>query len=102
MKSLASIFLLLACSSVSANADIFPHLKAGQPQEVKTLIDRIFICNHLGDEDAYDEERLKALNASAKKYRCNRLEADQAAALKKYKDNPKALKALKTVIAKPY
>jgi hypothetical protein len=89
---------ILALATMSlpaiANDDILPDLKKGQPQQVKALIDRIFICNHLAGEVGDDKEGMKDLLASMRQYRCARVDADEAKMLVRYKNNRKVIDAL--------
>ncbi len=95
LKHLICIVALAATAVPAAsNDDIFPELKKGQPQKVKALIDRIFICNHLAGEVGGDKESMKELLASMRRYRCGYVDADEAKLRALYKGDPKVLAAL--------
>ncbi|MGZ4891562.1 MAG: hypothetical protein ACXV2B_04810 [Halobacteriota archaeon] len=69
-------------------------LKAGQPTDVKKLIDRLAGCTHWGGEEPYDPERKREISLAVKDLRCDRLEKDEAAAQKRYAKRPGVLKVL--------
>lgn len=69
-------------------------LKAGQPKHVKKLIDRLAGCAHWSGEEPYDAERKKEISLAMKDLQCDRLEKDEAAALKRDAKRPGVLKVL--------
>jgi cytochrome c556 len=87
---LAVIFALQAAASDDPLAD----LKKGQPKDVVELIDRLVGCNHWSGEEPYDAERRKEISDAMAELRCDRLEKDEAAALKRYAKRPDTITAL--------
>jgi hypothetical protein len=92
--SICILALAVMSLPVFANDDILPELKKGQPQKVKALIDRIFICNHLAGEVGDKKEGKKDLIDSMQQHRCGRVDTDQAEMLARYKNNRKVIDAL--------
>jgi len=88
------VLLALAASGVHAEEDPFADLKKGQPKEVGAVAERIAVCNHFAGEEPYDAERRQEIADAMKKYRCGKLERDEAGLRKRYKDNPGVLEAL--------
>ena len=88
------ISLCLLAAQVSASDDPLAGLKAGQPGNVKKLIDRLAGCTHWSGEEPYDIERKREIAAAMKELRCDQLQKDEAAALKRYAKEPRVLKAL--------
>ncbi|XLZ71003.1 hypothetical protein ABT364_03295 [Massilia sp. SR12] len=88
------ICLLLAASAVRAEDDPYKELTKGQPKEVAAVAKRIAICTHFAGEEPYDAERQQELAAALKKYRCGRLDKDEAALFQRYKDKPSVKAAL--------
>lgn len=69
-------------------------LKKGVPKDVASFIDRTFECNHWGGEEPYDAKRAKQIERAVKRLRCDGLPRDEKKLRKKYRNNPKVLKAL--------
>lgn len=88
------VISILIASGVHAEADPFADLKKGQPKDVAAVAERIALCTHFGGEEAYDAERRKELDAAIKKYRCEKLDSDEAALRIRYKGNPGVQAAL--------
>jgi len=66
----------------------------GQPKDVAAVVERIAICAHFAGEEPYDAGRRKEIAAAMKKYRCEKLDKDEAALRKRYKDNSVVLGVL--------
>jgi hypothetical protein len=96
-RHLACILLCLTALRAAAAADEDPlaDLKKGQSKDVAALIERIVECNHWSGEEPYNAERKKEISSALTDLKCNRLTLDESKTLKKYANNPKALKALK-------
>jgi hypothetical protein len=88
------VFLCLLAVQALASDDPLAHLKAGQPRDVKQLIDRLAGCAHWSGEEPYDAERRREITLAMKDLRCDRLQKDEAAALKRYAKRPRVLKVL--------
>lgn len=88
------IFLCLFAAQAAASDDPLASLKAGQPGDVKKLIDRLAGCAHWSGEEPYDAERKTEISLAMKNLRCDRLEKDEAVARKRYSKRPAVLKVL--------
>ena len=58
------------------------------------MIDRIVGCNHWLGESPYDPDRAKEIRQAVSVLRCNELEKNESAVLKKFRSDPKVKKAL--------
>lgn len=88
------IGLFLIASAGHAEVDALADLTKGQPKEVAAVAERIAICTHFAGEEPYDAARRREIAAAMKKYRCEKLEKDEAILRKRYKDNAAALDVL--------
>ncbi len=88
------ILLCLFAAQAAASDDPLDSLKAGQPRDVKKLIERLAGCTHWSGEEPYDAERRREISLAMKNLRCDRLEKDEAAARKRYAKRPEVLKVL--------
>ena len=88
------LLLFIAIAALAQEYDPAAKIRQGQPKPVAVLIDRIVDCNHLGGEEGYDADRVKEITAAATKLRCNQIEQDEAALVKKYHGDKKVTKAL--------
>jgi hypothetical protein len=88
------ILLCLFAAQAAASDDPLASLKAGQPGDVKKLIDRLAGCTHWSGEEPYDAERKREISLAMKDLRCDRLEKDEAAARKRYAKRPGVLNVL--------
>ncbi len=102
MRSIIFFSLALSLVYATAQAQDSPDieaLKKGMPKDVATFISRAFGCNHWGGEEAYDAAydaaRAKEIKEAVRKLGCDKLEADETTLRKKYKDDPKVLRAMK-------
>lgn len=94
VNRLLLILLCLFAAQAAASDDPLVNLKAGQPGDVKKLIDRLAGCTHWSGEEPYDAERKTEISLAMKDLRCGRLERDEAAALKRYAKRPRVLRVL--------
>lgn len=94
MRILCLALLLIGGQALAEN-DPLAGLKKGQPKDVTVMIDRYAGCNHWSEEEPYDAERKKEIAAALKELRCSKLDVDEKRILRKYANNPSALKALK-------
>lgn len=94
LKRSFSILLCLFAAQAVASDDPLASLKAGQPGDVKELIDRISGCTHWSGEEPYDAERKREISLAMKDLRCDRLGKDEAAARKRHAKRPAVLKVL--------
>jgi hypothetical protein len=88
-------FAFLTSFPASASGDPLADLKKGQPKEVAKLIDRLVGCTHWSGEEPYDAERKKEISKAMADLQCERLPADEAAALQRYAKKPAAIRALR-------
>jgi hypothetical protein len=88
------ILLCVFATQATASGDPLASLRAGQPVDVKKLINRIAGCAHWSGEEPYDAERKTEISLAMKDLRCSRLENDEAAARKRYAKQPRILKLL--------
>jgi hypothetical protein len=92
------VLLFFACVALpcaAASDDPLAGLTKGQPKDVAALVERIVECNHWSGEEPYDAERRKEIQDAMADLKCDRLAADEAKALKRHANNPKAIRALK-------
>ena len=95
IRSLLCALLFITSAQAVADNDPLAGLKKGQPKDVAALIERLVGCNHWSGEEPYDAERKREISAAMAELKCDRLAADESAALKRYAKNPSVLKALK-------
>ncbi len=60
------------------------HLPYDLPKDAAAFIARRTMCSHWAGEEPYDEARARALAAMARRDRCDRIEADEKALLRRY------------------
>lgn len=94
LRTLLSIYFVIFASNAHAETDPLTDLTRGQPKDVAAIAERIVMCSHFASEEAYDAARRKEIASAMKKYRCDRLDIDEAALRKRYKDNHAALAVL--------
>ncbi len=96
MRPLTLLALLaFSCRLVAGDlpADVVA-MQKGQPKEVRSFIERVFLCHHWAGEEPYDQSRAKQIREAIQKLRCELLPSDEAKLRKKYKNHPKVLAAL--------
>jgi hypothetical protein len=86
--------LFIACPAGASPDDPVEALKKNQPPPVAALIDRIVDCNHWMGEPPYDAQRAKEIQRAVSALRCNRLDKDESAILKKHRSDPEVKKAI--------
>jgi hypothetical protein len=94
-RRLILIGLTLFASVSRANVDPLADLIKGQPKDVAAVAERIAMCAHFGGEEPYDAARRREILAAVKKYRCDKLDQDEAALRKRYKGNSSVLGGFK-------
>lgn len=57
----------------------------GLPQDAVSLLERVDGCDHFGGEEPYDEQRRKETLEAVTKLKCDSVDKDRDALLKKYK-----------------
>lgn len=82
------ICLTLVASIGHAEVDPLADLTKGQPKDVAALAERIAMCTHFAGEEPYDDTRRKEIDAAFEKYRCEKLDRDEAALRRRYNKNP--------------
>ena len=58
------------------------------PTDVATFLERSDECEHWAGEEPYDAARRKEIEQAVKKLKCETVDDDRGALLKKYKDTP--------------
>jgi hypothetical protein len=91
---LALIATSLLTSIAHADDDPLSELTNGQPRDVALIAERIAMCTHFAGEEPYDAGRRKEIAVVMKKYRCDRLDRDEAELRRRYKDAPAVLAVL--------
>lgn len=94
LRSLLSLYFVLLASICHAETDPLTDLTRGQPKDVAAIAERIAMCRHFAGEDPYDAARRKEIASAMKKYRCDKLDTDEAVLRKRYKDNHAAIAVL--------
>ncbi|MES2017184.1 MAG: hypothetical protein V4484_11870 [Pseudomonadota bacterium] len=95
IRRVLCLFLCVAALRAVAEDDPLVQLKKGQPKDVAILIERLVGCNHWSGEEPYDAGRKKEIASAMTNLKCDRLDADEAKALKRHANNPKAQEALR-------
>jgi hypothetical protein len=85
LVAIATVFLT---SIAYANDDPLSELTKGQPRDVAAIAERIAMCIHFAGEEPYDAGRRKEIAEAMKKYRCDRLDRDEAQLRRRYKNAP--------------
>ncbi len=67
---------------------------AKAPREIGVFLERRAECEHWGGEEPYDKARLAEITRAVRKLRCDRLEAEQRALLRKYAGRPAVVRLL--------
>ncbi|GJI94023.1 hypothetical protein RugamoR57_07410 [Duganella caerulea] len=88
---LGLIFVSLAAQ---AEEGALAELTKGQPKAVASVVERIAMCTHFAGEEPYDAARGREIAAAMKKYRCDKLDKDEAALRKRYQGNAAVLGVL--------
>ncbi|MGF7147116.1 hypothetical protein FHS96_000725 [Sphingomonas zeicaulis] len=78
------IALALLQTAADAPAPGLAERVARQPAAVRAFIDRRTGCNHWAGEEPYDAPRRKQIEAALADLRCDRLDADEAALLRRF------------------
>ena len=94
LRSLLFIYFVLVASIGHAETNALTNLTRGQPKDIAAIAERIAMCTHFAGEEPYDAARRKEIASAMKKYRCDRLDIDEAVLRKRYKDNHAALAVL--------
>lgn len=94
LRSLLSLYFVLLASICHAETDPLTDLTRGQPKDVAAIAERIAMCRHFAGEEPYDAARRKEIASAMKKYRCDKLDTDEAVLRKRYKDNHAAIAVL--------
>ena len=85
LVAIAAVFLI---PIAYANDDPISALTKGQPRDVAEVAERIAMCTHFAGEEPYDAGRRKEIADAMKKYRCDRLDRDEAELRRRYKNAP--------------
>ncbi len=67
----------------------------GLPKDAVSLLERIDGCDHFGGEEPYDEQRKKEILKAVTKLKCDNLNKDRNALLKKYKKQTSIVNKIK-------
>jgi hypothetical protein len=65
------------------------------PLKVAKFIERRAGCNHFTGEEPYDPDRAAELDKAIRELRCARIDRDERALTRKYRDKPAILRLLK-------
>ena len=94
LRRLLSLYCVFLASIGHAETDPLTDFTRGKPKDVAAIAERIVMCTHFAGEAPYDAARRKEIVSTMKKYRCDRLNADEAVLRERYKDNHAALAIL--------
>lgn len=81
------VCLLIFSTEGRARIDSLEMLTQGQPQDVAAMAERIVLCSHFAGEEPYDAQRRKEIAMAMRRYRCEKLDQDEAALRKRYRSN---------------
>jgi len=100
MMKPAGVALLVAASALltSAFADDYEDLDklvATLPKDAAAVVKRRLGCDHWAGEEPYDKARAREIARAIKQNKCDSLERDEAATLKRYANDPRVAKAVK-------
>ena len=88
------LFLLaLLCGALAACSEGNP------PADVAGYVMRRAACNHWAGEEGYDAARRAQINREATALRCNEIDRDEAALMKRYGDRPNILRQIRAAKA---
>ena len=96
---IALMCIAMAAPLFAQDPPVIEALKKGQPREVASFIHRVFLCHHWAGEEPYSKARAEEIHRAITELRCDRLETDEVRLRRKYRRNPKVLKALDAVKA---
>jgi len=83
--------LILVSLVAQAEEGTLAELTKGQPKDVASVVER---STHFAGEEPYDAERGREIAAAMHKYRCDKLDKDEAALRKRYQGNAAVLGVL--------
>lgn len=95
------IALAMLQAAVDAPAPTLAERVARQPEAVRAFIDRRTGCNHWAGEEPYDAPRRKEIEAALTDLRCDRVDADEAALLRRYRGDAELVALLDAVRDEP-
>ena len=84
LLALLALAPLQAAPAVDAPAPTLAERVARQPAAVRAFIDRRTGCNHWAGEEPYDAARRREIDRALADLRCDRLDADEAALLRRF------------------
>jgi hypothetical protein len=67
----------------------------GLPQDATAFLERVDGCDHFGGEEPYDEQRRKEILEAVTKLKCDSVDKDRDALLKKYKKQTQIVNKIK-------
>lgn len=94
LRNLLSIYFVLVASNGHAETDRFTDPTRGHPKDIAAIAQRIAMRTHFAGDEPYDAARRREIASAMKTYRCDRIDSDEAALRKRYKDNYVALAVL--------
>jgi hypothetical protein len=69
-------------------------LVATLPKDAAAVVNRRLECDHWAGEEPYDKARAREIARATTRNKCDSLERDEAAMLKRYANDPKVVKAV--------
>jgi hypothetical protein len=69
-------------------------LVATLPKDAAAVVNRRLECDHWAGEEPYDKARAREIARATTRAKCDSLERDEAAMLKRYADDPKVIKTV--------
>jgi hypothetical protein len=103
MKPAVVVLLTVALGLLTpAFADDYQDLDklvATLPKDAAAVVNRHLECIHWAGEEPYDKARAREMARATKRLKCDSLDRDEAALLKRYANDPKVVKAVHDVKA---
>src|SRR5215470_4152602 len=96
---LLTVVLGLLTPAFADDYDDLDKLVATLPKDAAAVVTRHLECIHWGGEEPYDEARAREIARATKRAKCDALDRDEAALLKRYANDPKVVKAVHDVKA---
>jgi hypothetical protein len=75
-----------------AGDDDLDKLVAGLPKDAAAVVTQLAMCQHFAGEEPYDRARAREIVRAEKQYKCETLDADEAAVRKRYPNDRKLLR----------
>lgn len=92
---LALVFTLTSFAEPTPWQVKFNTYVKGLPQDTISLLERVDGCEHFGGEESYDEQRRKEILEAVTKLKCDTIDRDRDALLKKYENKTEIVNKIK-------